>query len=113
MSSMTTGQMRAVTGGHGRGPRGRLSTLGSGINFCPIPDCGWPIDPSRLMCRFHWYGVPKHVRDRVWATWRSGQGAFSAEHQDAVRVAIAAVPCRQDLPVEPIEQVASSPDPSG
>jgi hypothetical protein len=35
--------------------------------------------------------VQKDLRDRVWATWRSGQGAFSREHQDAVRVAVAAV----------------------
>jgi hypothetical protein len=39
----------------------------------------------------HWYMVPKEVRDRVWATWRSGQGAFGREHQDAVRAAIVAV----------------------
>lgn len=110
MSSMTTDEVRAVTGGYGRGPRGRLSTLGSGINFCSIPGCGNQIDPSRLMCRAHWYVVPKQMRDRVWATWRSGQGALSAEHQDAVRVAIASVHCRQDLPAE---HVASSPDPSG
>lgn len=43
------------------------------------------------MCRTHWYMVPKEYRDQVWATWRSGQGAFGQEHQDAVRVAIAAV----------------------
>jgi hypothetical protein len=50
------------------------------------------------MCRRHWYLVPKHVRDRVWSTWRSGQGARSSEHQDAVRAAIAA--CQErDHPV--------------
>jgi hypothetical protein len=35
--------------------------------------------------------VPKEHRDDVWATWRSGAGAFSNEHQDAVRTAVAAV----------------------
>jgi hypothetical protein len=110
MSSMTTDQVKAITGGFGRGPRGRQSTLGSGSNFCPIPGCGSQIDPSRLMCRAHWYVVPKDMRDRVWATWRSGQGAFSAEHQDAVRVAIAAVHCRQDLPAE---QVVPASETSG
>jgi hypothetical protein len=39
----------------------------------------------------HWYMVPKYLRDRVWETWRSGQGAFSGEHRDAVRLAVAAV----------------------
>lgn len=33
--------------------------------------------------------VPKQLRDRIWATWRSGQAAFSCEHQDAVRQAMA------------------------
>jgi hypothetical protein len=82
---------RAVTGGLGRGPRGQLTTLQSGADACTIPGCGRQIDPSRLMCREHWYTVPKELRDRVWATWRSGLGAFSTEHQDAVRAAVAAV----------------------
>ena len=82
---------RAVTGGLGRGPRGQLTTLLSGTGECSIPQCHGQIDPSRLMCRAHWYMVHKELRDQVWATWRSGQGAFSREHQDAVRVAVAAV----------------------
>lgn len=82
---------RAVTGGLGRGPRGQLATLWSGADECPIPRCTGQIDPSRLMCRAHWYTVPKELRDHVWATWRSGQGAFSGEHQEAVRAAVAAV----------------------
>ena len=82
---------KAVTGGHGRGPRGRLATLYSGVRSCPIAGCAREIDPSRLMCRCHWYTVPKELRDRVWATWRSGQGAYSREHQDAVREATKAV----------------------
>jgi hypothetical protein len=88
-----TGQSssRAVTGGLGRGPRGQLTTLWSGLDWCPIPRCTCQIDPSRLMCREHWYMVPKAARDLVWFTWRSGQGALSGEHQDAVRVAMAAV----------------------
>jgi hypothetical protein len=57
---------------------------------CPVSRCGNQIDPSRLMCRVHWYLVPKQLRDRVWATWRSGRGAGSAEHQQAVLTAIAA-----------------------
>jgi hypothetical protein len=42
------------------------------------------------MCRSHWYLVPKQIRDRVWATWRSGQGALSSEHLETVRMAITA-----------------------
>ena len=42
------------------------------------------------MCRRHWYLVPKQIRDRVWATWRSGEGALSKEHLETVRMAITA-----------------------
>ena len=88
-----TGQLpvKAVTGGRGRGPRGQLTALSSGVRRCPIPRCGYQIDPSRLMCRLHWYLVPKEVRDQVWASWRSGQGAFSREHGEAVHQAVVAV----------------------
>jgi len=90
-SQLTADHARAVTGGYGRGPRGQLATLGSGVSYCPIPGCENLIDLSRLMCRAHWYVVPKVTRDLVWATWRSGQGALSSEHKDAVLAAIAAV----------------------
>ena len=81
-----------VPGGTGRGPRGKLSGL-AGLarpGGCPVPGCHARIDPSRLMCRSHWYLVPKQIRDRVWATWRSGQGAVSTEHLETVRMAITA-----------------------
>jgi hypothetical protein len=57
---------------------------------CPVIGCGEQIDPSRLMCRRHWYLVPRQLRDRVWATWLSGAGVLSTEHQEAVLMAIAA-----------------------
>lgn len=82
---------RAVTGGRGRGPRGQQTALSDGLRRCPIPRCAERIDPSRLMCRRHWYMVPKLMRDHVWATWRSGQAAYSNEHQEAVQAAVVAV----------------------
>ena len=50
--------------------------------------CRERIDPSRLMCRDHWYLVPKDLRDMVWATRRSGEGALSPEHLHASHLAI-------------------------
>jgi hypothetical protein len=78
-----------LTGGRGRGPGGQLRASREFAPCCPILGCGEQIDPSRLMCRRHGYRVPKQLRDQVWATWRSGQGALSCEHQDAVRMALA------------------------
>jgi hypothetical protein len=43
------------------------------------------------MCRLHWYTVPKELRDQVWASWQSGQGAYSRAHRDAVKTAVDAV----------------------
>jgi hypothetical protein len=60
------------------------------VGHCQVPRCEEQIDPSRLMCRGHWYRVPKQLRDRVWATCQSGRGTSSIEHQSAVRLAIAA-----------------------
>lgn len=83
--------VRAVTGGRGRGPCGQLATLSHGTHLCAVPQCARHVHRSRLMCRKHWYVVPKAIRDQVWATWRSGQGAFSTEHKAAVVLAVAAV----------------------
>jgi len=83
--------VRAVTGGCGRGPYGQLATLSRGTHSCAVPQCAVRVDRTRLMCRRHWYLVPKAIRDQVWATWRSGQGALSADHREAVVLAVAAV----------------------
>jgi hypothetical protein len=58
---------------------------------CRAPVCKVSVPRSRLMCRPHWYQVPKPLRDRIWATWRSGAGVFDPEYSDAVRQAIEAV----------------------
>ena len=87
--STTTG----LTAGSGRGPGGQPMIASVLATHCPINGCSKQIDPSRLMCRRHWYLVPKLLRDRVWATWRSGAGVHSAEHRQAVLIAITA--CQQ------------------
>jgi hypothetical protein len=42
------------------------------------------------MCRRDWYLVPRQLRERAWAAWRSGQEAASRGYQEAVFQAIAA-----------------------
>ena len=80
----------ALLGGRGRGPGGQPTGLPLPTGLCPVPGCGDQIDQTRLMCRRHWYQVPKRLRDQVWRSWRSGQEANSHEHQRAVFQAIAA-----------------------
>ncbi len=77
-----------LTAGRGRGPGGQPMAVLLPAGRCPLAGCAEKIDPSRLMCRRHWYRVPKRLRDQVWATWRSGHGALSAAHQEAVLAAI-------------------------
>lgn len=81
-----------LTAGRGRGPGSPLLASAEPVGHCRVPRCNEQIDPSRLMCRRHWYRVPKPLRDQVWATWQSGRGTSSGEHQTAVHMAIAA--CR-------------------
>jgi hypothetical protein len=80
---------RALPSGPGKGPGGALLSLSSGSKHCPVIGCGERIDPSRLMCRRDWRLVPYEIRGRIWATWRSGEAAFSPEHLRAVHEAIA------------------------
>jgi hypothetical protein len=44
-----------------------------------------------LMCRPHWYMVPRPLRDAVWAAWDDGYGAETPEHRQAIHAAIRAV----------------------
>ena len=75
--------------GRGKGPGGQPQGLLPPPGHCPVPGCGDPIDATRLMCRCDWNLLPRQLRDQLWATWRSGHGAASSEHQQAVLQAIA------------------------
>lgn len=45
----------------------------SGKHHCHAHGCKVATKPEMLMCRPHWFMVPKHLRDLVWATYRPGQ----------------------------------------
>lgn len=57
---------------------------------CPIDGCGNRHSRSKLMCKEHWYKVPKELRDQVWSTYRN-DGVFSEEYMEARDAAIGAV----------------------
>lgn len=63
--------------------------------FCPVG-----VPPKMLMCRRHWFMVPKPLRDAVWATYRPGQEIDkqpSAEWHEAADAAIRAVAEREAI----------------
>ena len=40
---------------------------------CHAIGCTVPVPAKHFMCARHWFAVPKHLRDRVWQTYRPGQ----------------------------------------
>jgi hypothetical protein len=41
------------------------------MHDCAAPGCRKSVKSDQLMCKRHWYKVPKDLRDEVWATWRN------------------------------------------
>lgn len=64
-------------------------------HVCPVAGCRQRVRADRLMCRPHWYQVPRPLRDAVWAAWASGDGAGTEAHAMAITAAIEAVSARQ------------------
>ena len=42
-------------------------------HLCHWPGCEKPVPPKMWGCAPHWFRLPKPLRDRVWATYVSGQ----------------------------------------
>lgn len=38
---------------------------------CPRPECSRTVPDGMFACRGDWYALPAHLRDAVWAGWRS------------------------------------------
>lgn len=66
---------------------------------CHVPGCHVAVPRRMLMCRAHWFRVPPALRDRVWATYQSGQELGrvrpSREYLLAARAAIQSVASSQ------------------
>lgn len=43
------------------------------VHHCHWPGCKTPVPPKMWGCRGHWFKLPKHLRDRIWATYVPGQ----------------------------------------
>lgn len=58
---------------------------------CPVGDCRERVRDDQLMCRRHWWAVPRDLQRELYRAWRRGAGAGSNEHQAAMADCIAAV----------------------
>ena len=42
-------------------------------HHCHATDCETVVPPAMFLCKRHWLGLPKHLRDAIRKTYRSGQ----------------------------------------
>lgn len=59
------------------------------MHRCPGPNCNRKVSEDKLMCRDHWYQVPRELRDNVWRTYRHVPG--TRDHHAAMMAAIASL----------------------
>lgn len=63
------------------------------MHTCHAIECKVQVKPAMLMCKRHWFSVPKAIRDAVWANYRSGQEGDwkpSKEYCEAAKLAVRA-----------------------
>lgn len=72
---------------------------------CHAPLCQVIVAPEMLMCRLHWYRVPRKLRNRVWATYRVGQcddWQITREYARAASAAVTYVGLMEGVPLAAI-----------
>jgi hypothetical protein len=57
-------------------------------HHCHAIACEVPVPPSMLMCRKHWFSVPRDLRNRVWAEYDNG---ITKAYCAAAKAAVTAV----------------------
>lgn len=65
---------------------------------CHATGCSVAVPPEMLMCKRHWFMLPKPLRDRVWRTYRRGQcddWEISHDYAEAARRAVEYVARRE------------------
>jgi hypothetical protein len=60
------------------------------LRECPVEGCTERHKRSLLMCRSHWYQVPKNLRDELWAAYKHS-GVLSERYLDVRESCIEAV----------------------
>ncbi len=54
---------------------------------CHWIGCNRQVPPALWGCRQHWYMLPKHLRDKIWATYEIGQEATMSPSDEYLEVA--------------------------
>ena len=58
--------------------------------FCRVPGCGAQIQRGYIMCRSHWFSLPRQLRAAIRQTWRTrDKGAYVRNVRAAERLALA------------------------
>ena len=58
---------------------------GAGNHHCHWPGCDKHVPPAMWGCKAHWFKLPKHFRDRIWATYRHGQEITKTPSEEYLR----------------------------
>lgn len=54
---------------------------------CHWPGCSKQVPPAMWGCREHWYRLPQHLRNRIWAAFHPGQEETGTPSREYVEVA--------------------------
>lgn len=57
-------------------------------HHCHWPGCPHQVPPAMWGCKRHWFMLPKHLRDAIWAAYRPGQEVNGTPSIEYVRVAL-------------------------
>ena len=60
-------------------------------HYCHAEGCKILVPPRLFMCKFHWYQVPKKLRDRIWEEYRPGQEIDKNPSKKYLKVAAEAI----------------------
>lgn len=60
-----------------------------GKHECHWPGCGKEVPPAMWGCKGHWFTLPKHLRDLIWATYRRGQEITKSPSPEYIAAALA------------------------
>lgn len=84
---------------------------------CAANRCERPVKPGMLMCKGHWFSLPKAMQREIWRTWRRFHNArfirgtdpeaylqIMADYREAVR---AAVDYLESVPPTPADAMAT------